>query len=183
MSKWTRKKKATKKRAAKKKAVKKKTDDICSNKKCRNKAYGRLYCSTCRSRQCRERDPVRAAFNNVKARATRDQIPFTLTLEFFRKFCHKTKYHLKKGRTIDGYNVDRIKEGREWENGYHEWNIQILKKPANIRKYYDWKKQKAVPCETLPPTKKEIIARAQQQKELNRIQRQYAREPEPDDYF
>jgi hypothetical protein len=171
------------KKAQKKKAAKKKTDDICSNKRCRNIAYGRIFCSTCRSRKTREADPIRYAFNNVKARATKDHIAFTLTLEIFRKFCYRTKYHLKKGRSIDGYNVDRIKEGREWENGYHEWNIQCLKKGKNIRKYYDWKKQKAVLTETLPPTKKEMIERAKQKKELSRIQRQQIREPEPDDYF
>lgn len=165
-----------------KKKAKKKTDDICSNKRCRNKAHGRKYCSTCRSRQCRERDPIRYAFNNVKARADRDGIAFSLTLDQFKKFCYKTKYHLKKGRTIDGYNVDRIKEGREWENGYHEWNIQCLKKPDNVRKYYDWKTNKALPCETLPPTKKEMIERAKQKQQLNRMQRQ-PREPQPDDYF
>jgi hypothetical protein len=170
-----------KKKSAKKK-VKKKTDDICSNKRCRNKAHGRIHCSTCRSRQTRQRDPIRAAFICVRQRAKRDGIPFTLTIEFFRKFCYKTKYHLKKGRGIDGYNIDRIKEGRDWESGYHEWNIRSIPKAENLRKYYDWKRNKAVPCETPPPTKKEIIAREQSKKELNRIQR-HVREPESDDYF
>jgi hypothetical protein len=42
----------------------------------------------------------------------------------------------KKGIHRDSYHIDRVIE----EEGYHEWNLQILPNAANVRKYlhYRW---------------------------------------------
>jgi hypothetical protein len=117
---------------------------------------------------------MRYSYNNVKGRATRKGIAFTLTLAQFKKFCYRTKYHLKKGRTIDGYNVDRKIEGRDWDAGYHEWNIQCLRKDKNIRKFYDYKTNKAKVAEDLSHKKKVYIERQRQAKQLKRIQQMRA---------
>jgi hypothetical protein len=114
----------------------------CKTPYCRNDIkYGR-HCSTCRSKKCRAADPVRYAFYNIKNRAKQRGLAFTISLEFFRKFCVRTKYIAGKGRAAESFTIDRIRE----ELGYHEENIQIKRKGDNVRKYYlsyDWFRKSA----------------------------------------
>lgn len=107
---------------------------------CNNKAVGAM-CSTCRSRKCRQADPVRYAYNNLKANAKRRGILFTITMEQFRLFCRKVKYVGFSGRSADSYTIDRI----HGDIGYHIDNIQVLTNTDNIKKYftYDWRTKRA----------------------------------------
>lgn len=130
---------------------KKSYPDICSNKGCWNKASGVL-CGTCRSRKSRLADPVKYAYHNIKNRAKQRGKVFTLTLEYFRKFCIKTEYIAGKNRSAEGYTVDRIRN----EDGYTDDNIQMLIKKDNIKKYlnFDWQHRIATVTE-FPPMKEE----------------------------
>lgn len=111
----------------------------CATKYCKNKTEW-THCSTCRSRKSREVDPVRYAFNTLKANAKRRGLAFSLTIDQFREFCIKTKFIAGKGRSSDSYTIDRI-----YNNvGYHIDNIQVMKNGDNVRRYfltYDWERK------------------------------------------
>lgn len=84
----------------------------------------------------RKNNPVHYAYLTLKANAKRRNKPFEITLEDFKKFCYRYKYIGKKGRTAEGYGVDRERE----EDGYTLDNMRILKNGNNVKKYksYDW---------------------------------------------
>lgn len=119
---------------------------LCLNKNCNNfSKTGNAYCGTCRNRKAKMNDPIRYAYNNLKAHAKKRVfiktgeigIPFTITLEQFRRWCRKVKYTGQYGRTVDSFDIDR-EEGLE---GYHIWNIKKLKKLKNIEKYHKVEKK------------------------------------------
>lgn len=124
----------------------------CTSLGCSNKTQGRKFCANCRSKQSRLKDPERYAYNNVKSRARKANIPFTITLEQFREFCVRTEYMVGKGKTIGSYNVDRIIEGPL--PGYTIENIQCLDKQKNIKKYldYNWQTRQAKAIQYNIPT-------------------------------
>ena len=62
----------------------------CHTRFCRNTVTHGRHCSTCRSRKCRESDPVRYAFNNLKAHAKARGILFTITLKTLKNISHTT---------------------------------------------------------------------------------------------
>ncbi len=105
----------------------------CQNIECRNKCKGVL-CSTCRCRKSRAADVIRYAFNNKKNRAEQKGIFWDLTIDEFRAFCYKTEYHLKKGKGIGSFDIDRKIEGKM--PGYTLSNIRIMEKVKNIKKYW-----------------------------------------------
>lgn len=88
------------------------------------------------NRKWREENPVHYAYLTLKSNAKRRGHYFNLTLDEFKQFCYRYKYIGKKGRTADGYGVDRIRE----EGGYTIDNIAIKKNGNNTKKYktYDW---------------------------------------------
>jgi len=100
----------------------------CKTKTCKNRTSNKGYCSTCRSRKCREKDLIKYAWLNLKNRAKQRPKEFTITLEEFREWCKDNDFI--PGR---GDSVDRIKN----HLGYHIWNIQKIPLIENIRKYYD----------------------------------------------
>lgn len=118
---------------------------ICDIKYCINKTpKGRNRCNTCKSKQWREKFPIKAAFNNLKASAKKRNIEFTLTLEEFEEFCYETEYIQYKGKTKHCYSVDRIDN----DKGYTRDNIRILTVSENASKgkkklIYDWFTKKA----------------------------------------
>lgn len=124
----------------------------CHTRFCRNTVTHGRHCSTCRSRKCRESDPVRYAFNNLKAHAKARGILFTITLDQFRTFCHRVKYIGFSGRKADSFTIDRIHN----DIGYHIDNIQVLKQAENTKKYfsYDWRSRQVFiqKAEAVPET-------------------------------
>lgn len=122
---------------------KNKVNGRCSAYGCYRVPEGnRTLCNTCRSRKIRTEDPERYAYNNLRSSARKRGIPFTLTLEQFRKFCVQTEYMNGKGLGKKSYTVDRIREGE----GYHIDNIQCLTRSQNTKKYwvhYDWQTRTA----------------------------------------
>lgn len=118
---------------------------VCTTTRCGKPTTGK-FCSTCRSRQTRLKDPVRYSYLCKRNRAKQRGIHWDLTLEEFREFCYETQYMAKKGRTVGSYDVDRIVEGKF--PGYTKSNIQILEKRKNILKYcaYDAEKRQLRAC-------------------------------------
>jgi hypothetical protein len=108
---------------------------ICQAKYCNNKCVGKL-CSTHRSQKCRESDPVRYSYNNLRNNSKRRNIPCTITLDEYREFCTGVKYIGFSGRASESLTIDRKKN---WL-GYTKDNIQVMKKGLNVKKYfyYDW---------------------------------------------
>jgi adenine specific DNA methylase Mod len=115
----------------------------CSVMRCNNKCKGRAkMCNTCRSRKCRQGDPVRYAYNNLIAHAKERGILCTITLDEFREFCHKVKYIGFTGRSAESYTIDR----RHCDIGYHIDNIQVMANSNNVKKFftYDWRTKTVV---------------------------------------
>ena len=95
-------------------------------------------------------DPVYNRYVNFKGNAAKRPwkggvgIPFTITLEEFRKFCAETGYIICKGKRGFNCTIDR----RINSEGYHIWNIQLKSIGANIAKYHGVDKH----FTELPPT-------------------------------
>lgn len=115
---------------------------VCAVSRCTRKTHGRALCSTHRSQKCRLQDPVKYAWQNLKTNAKRRNIPFTITLEQFRQWCHRVTYIGFSGRSADSWTVDRIHN----DIGYHIDNIQVLQNKNNIKKYftYDWRSRTVI---------------------------------------
>jgi len=79
------------------------------------------HCWKCRARMLKARQPATYVLNAVRQRAKARKLPFTITLEEFKKWCEDTGYLEKRGRDPDSYTIDRI----DHDKGYHIWNIQI----------------------------------------------------------
>lgn len=112
---------------------------VCKTRYCKNPANHGRHCKTCISRRYRTRNPVRAAYNALKQNATRREIIFTITYEYFAQWCRRSDYMAGKGRTKESYTIDREKN----ELGYVPGNLQVLTNSQNARKgnrvlMYDW---------------------------------------------
>lgn len=97
-------------------------------------------CGTCRCRSWRKANPEKYAYNNIKNRAKQRGKPFTISFEYFLKFCYRYDYISRKGRTSKSLTADRKIE----ELGYIEGNLQAKPLRQNIKKYYDWCSKRAV---------------------------------------
>lgn len=87
-------------------------------------------CATCKSRRYRKKNPIRYAYRALKDHAKARGIPFTITLEYFRKFALASDYLNQKGLAGHCLTVDRKNNLR----GYVKGNIQPLTKSANCIK-------------------------------------------------
>lgn len=115
---------------------------LCATPKCRNKKLkGRNYCCTCRSRRNRERNPVTAAYHNLKNRARQRGKVFEITPAEFAKFCADTDYIRLKGKHKDAMSIDR----REENGPYAIWNIQLLTLSQNTSKMLDHRTREMIP--------------------------------------
>lgn len=99
------------------------TTKWCRNKRAKNRA-GRSYfkCWKCRSRAFKQRNPATYFLNGLRRRARRRQIPCTLTIEEFKKWCADTNFLPNHGTTSGTLTVDR----KDRTKGYHIWNIQPM---------------------------------------------------------
>jgi hypothetical protein len=110
-------------------------DTKCKTPFCRNdRAKNRRVCNKCKSRNYRKNNPVKAAYYNLKSNAKRRGKEFKLTLDQFEKFCIKSNYLDKKGRSKKSLHIDRIDETK----GYTIENIQVIKNSDNVKKYFTY---------------------------------------------
>lgn len=107
----------------------------CATPYCKNKVPHNGHCTKCRSRKWREANPIKYSFYNLRNRARRDGIPFTITFEQFDDWCFKVHYiGMEKGRGANARSVDR----RYNDIGYHIDNIQVMKKRDNVIKFFTY---------------------------------------------
>lgn len=78
----------------------------------------------------RKKNPMRAAYQNLKSNAKRRNVYFDLTLEQFQTHLWDKDYMLKKGRGSDSLTIDRIRV----TGGYTVDNIQLMTKSENSKK-------------------------------------------------
>lgn len=107
---------------------------ICIDCKSKQAAKGRKICLNCKNIRYRNKYPIKAAYYSLKGHAKSRGKVFELTYEQFKHFCVETDYINKKGRTKNGYHVDRIDESK----GYTIDNMQLLTNSENIRKYIEY---------------------------------------------
>jgi hypothetical protein len=107
----------------------------CAGDSCRNPrpgkkpsgiSYGR-YCHRCRMRRWREKQPMRAAFRNLRDHAIARGIEFALTFEEFRVFAEHSDYLNRTGNESGCLTVDRKDNLR----GYVVDNIQPMTRSEN----------------------------------------------------
>ena len=118
----------------------------CKHPYCRNEAAPkRRECHKCRARGFRKRNPALASYHGLKSGAKRREIPFALTFGQFLKFARKTAYFAGKGRSWEGFTIDRINS----DKGYIIGNLRVIPNHENARKgkkvlSYDWETGYAV---------------------------------------
>jgi hypothetical protein len=104
---------------------------------CHRRIRTRNVCGSCSSKKWRLSHPIEYAYYNLKNRAKQriskqwpNGIPFTITLEEFKKFCYETEYIQNKGKTSTSHSVDRDNE----ELGYVAGNLKSIPLGDNVRK-------------------------------------------------
>lgn len=122
----------------------------CATRFCRNKSKHKV-CSTCRSREWRQKNVERSSYLNLKHNSKRRGIKFEITFEQFTEFCYKHKYFQGKGKTKESASLDR----KIPHLGYTVDNLQILSLAANTSKmhldkrlYYDYENNYATVSDT-----------------------------------
>jgi len=91
----------------------------------------RRICHHHRTQAYKAKHPERYAFGVLRRNAKRRGVVFGLTFEDFKKFCQKTGYMNGKGKSSEGFHIDRIDETK----GYFKGNIQVLTNSENVKKY------------------------------------------------
>ena len=113
--------------------IRKKAAGLCLEKHCRRKARKqRTRCNTCASRRWRAANPIHYLWINLRHHAKQRGHAFTITRAEWAAFCKRTKYHEEKGRDPDSLTVERKNENQ----GYHFWNITVLRHAENRRRSY-----------------------------------------------
>lgn len=97
-------------------------------------------CGTHYKEQWRMRNPVHAAYDNLRASARRRKILFTLTLTHFREVIEPTRYMDDKGCTRFNLHIDRTVT----ELGYVDGNIQVITCTENVQKENAERRQRYV---------------------------------------
>lgn len=105
----------------------------CQTPHCRNVARKKKnFCCTCQTSKWRARHPIRYLWHNLRHHAKDRGHAFTVSYEYWEKFCIRTDYHNLKGREPNALTVDRIDETK----GYHEGNIRVLRHECNFRRNF-----------------------------------------------
>jgi hypothetical protein len=123
---------------------------MCDEPRCRRKAKkARKKCGTCITQLWRKKNPMKASYVTLRYNAKRRGVPFTITWEYFKRFCYKTNYIAGKGRSALSFSIDRDKN----HLGYVPGNIKVMYKGLNSAKsdkpitkklVYDWHTKHAI---------------------------------------
>ncbi len=114
---------------------------LCVVSSCRNKHIKyRNKCHKHKTLEYKQKHPIKYAYQTLRTNARRRGKSFSISFEYFEKFCIKTKIMLGRGINADSYHIDRIDESK----GYEEGNLQVLTNAENVRKYreYNYKEKK-----------------------------------------
>ena len=116
----------------KKFSAKKRWPRKCKTKYCRGVVHETTrspFCSKCKMRKHKEKNPLRYAYTKLKSRAKERGHEFKLTFEQYKQFALETGYLEKKGKTADSLSIDRIDPSR----GYEVGNIRAVTLRENAR--------------------------------------------------
>lgn len=120
-------------------------EDKCATKYCRNKRADKItryksqsgrvivyenklrHCWKCRARMLKASRPATYVLNMIRHSARKRNLPFTITIAQFQDFCAKTGYLEKRGNKPNDMTIDR----KDWDEGYHIWNIQAMTHAEN----------------------------------------------------
>ena len=91
---------------------------------------GRTLCSGHNISQWRSKNPVRAAWHELRNKCKRKRRHLGLTYEQFEEFCTTTGYTDGSGRHRHNFHIDRI----DPRKGYTVDNIQVLTCAENVAK-------------------------------------------------
>lgn len=98
---------------------------LCPTKYCRRRRRAKgTHCSRCSMRMWRAENPIAALLGNIRSRAGRKKLEFSITLEWFSQFLLDNHYD----RCL--HHIDRISAGK----GYVMGNLQVLPIADNIAK-------------------------------------------------
>ena len=115
----------------KKQAKKNPRPGMCHVLGCRNHRHaGGLICSKHSRRLWRFENPIVAFFEQIKDRARRKKIVFTITIKYFRRLIRGTGYRQRRGRSAASLHVDR----KDSLLGYIPGNLRILNASKNCAK-------------------------------------------------
>lgn len=110
---------------------------MCKTKYCHNP--GSIYCQTCLCRRKRERNPMRYAFETLRANVytlranvyrRKGRAFFYLTFEEFKQYAIETDYMSKKGITKKSWSIDC----KDQTMGYFIGNIRTVPATVNNKK-------------------------------------------------
>lgn len=103
----------------------------CIRPYCRGRLHGRnCRCSKCMMRDWRAKYPVKAAYSDLRNRAKRRGIQFSLTFGQFAELCAASGYIEGKGSLRHSLQIDRI----DPQLGYSWDNCQVLTASENATK-------------------------------------------------
>ena len=112
---------------------KKRTKKQCLVSGCtRHKAPRGSLCTKHEHESRKEKNPYRYWYGVLRRNAKRRGKEFTISLEYFIKFCIDTNYISTKGKKSGSMTIDRKIDNL----GYIEGNIQIMEVGANSRKRF-----------------------------------------------
>jgi hypothetical protein len=103
----------------------------CKSEGCyKNSAKGKNYCHSCIIERFKTKNPEKYAYFVLKNNAKRRRKVFSISFEYFLKFCKKHDYIQRRGITKQGLHIDR----KEEHLGYIEGNLQVLTNTENVKK-------------------------------------------------
>ena len=106
----------------------------CASRGCRHlvfKSGKSPYCSRCRSRRWKARNPAKYAFHHLRNRAGERGHSFTLSFEKFTELWNSGLAQ-NHGRGIGFLSIDRIKN----DLGYSDDNVRLLLYEVNSRRQF-----------------------------------------------
>ncbi len=113
--------------------ISKKKKGFCTERGCSNtRCDGKNICAKHVHRKRKEKDLCAYTFHSLKCNARRRGKVFTITLDYFRGWCHGSNYLILKGRTAEEYSIDRDNP----DLGYEPGNLKLMKVGMNSRKKY-----------------------------------------------
>lgn len=141
-----------------------------------SRAHGRL-CGTHHVAAWRKRNPVKAAWKNLKDHAKARKLDFNIPFETFVELCEKTGYMEGKGHKPEDLAIDRIEN---WK-GYVIGNIRVVTVEVNGRKGYHEGRIKLKGGQTVMWEVIGIDAHLREKEERRQSYNPYPKQEDPDE--
>lgn len=115
------------------KEAKNKKPHLCVAYRClNNKGTNDRFCYKHRKRYKKETNLLAYTYDLLKQNAKRRKKIFTISLDYFRKWCRDNNYLKLKGKSAKSASIDRDNPNL----GYVEGNLKLLSLSANSKKHH-----------------------------------------------